>query len=261
MTGSHRLPAVMADRVEPADSLDDFPTMPWATRALIEHCIGADGLGELTCWEPACGRGYMARPLAEYFRRVFRTDVADYSSDPLDKWPGYGGQERLLDFLWPELPSVIEAQGVDWIITNPPYRLAEQFVARAFEIGPRRGVALLLRLTWLEGIGRYRQLFERPGSLVVYPFAERLPLLRGRVDREGGTKTAYAWFVWRRPFDVRLTGLACIPLIHIPPCRADLEWDMDYLVWRDGAFHVKPRGETSQPGALFGPENGGVSDA
>ena len=28
--------AVMAQRIEPADSLDDFPTPPWATRALLK---------------------------------------------------------------------------------------------------------------------------------------------------------------------------------------------------------------------------------
>ena len=31
--------AVMAQRVEAANSLDNFPTPPWATRALIEHVI------------------------------------------------------------------------------------------------------------------------------------------------------------------------------------------------------------------------------
>jgi hypothetical protein len=29
----------MAQRVEPASSLDDFPTPPWATRALIEYVL------------------------------------------------------------------------------------------------------------------------------------------------------------------------------------------------------------------------------
>ena len=32
--------AVMAQRVEPKDSADDFPTPPWATRALVEHVLG-----------------------------------------------------------------------------------------------------------------------------------------------------------------------------------------------------------------------------
>ena len=31
--------AVMAQRIEAADSPDDFPTPPWATRALIEHVL------------------------------------------------------------------------------------------------------------------------------------------------------------------------------------------------------------------------------
>jgi len=36
--------AVMAQRVEPHDSLDFFPTPPWATRALCEWI--ADRVGE-----------------------------------------------------------------------------------------------------------------------------------------------------------------------------------------------------------------------
>jgi hypothetical protein len=31
--------AVMAQRNEAKDSLDDFPTPPWATRTLLEHVI------------------------------------------------------------------------------------------------------------------------------------------------------------------------------------------------------------------------------
>lgn len=55
--------AVMAQRVEAHDSLDHFPTPPWATRALCEHVIELRGR---TVWEPACGEGYMAKPLKEY---------------------------------------------------------------------------------------------------------------------------------------------------------------------------------------------------
>ena len=53
--------AVMAQRSEPRDSLDDFPTPPWATRALCEKLIGArHDLAGMSVWEPACGQGYMA---------------------------------------------------------------------------------------------------------------------------------------------------------------------------------------------------------
>ena len=32
--------AVMAQRSEPKDSPDNFPTPPWATRALLENVLG-----------------------------------------------------------------------------------------------------------------------------------------------------------------------------------------------------------------------------
>src|SRR3984893_7971869 len=71
--------AVMAQRAELKNSLDDFPTPPWATRGLIEHAIMAkDSLGALTCLEPACGRGHMSVTLSEYFQKVLSSDVFDY---------------------------------------------------------------------------------------------------------------------------------------------------------------------------------------
>ena len=36
----NRSSAVMQQRSEPHDSLDDFPTPPWATRALCQHLQG-----------------------------------------------------------------------------------------------------------------------------------------------------------------------------------------------------------------------------
>jgi hypothetical protein len=52
---------VMAQRTEDKDSLDDFPTPPWATRALIEHILSEHRavLSHSTCLEPACGVGHM----------------------------------------------------------------------------------------------------------------------------------------------------------------------------------------------------------
>jgi hypothetical protein len=57
--------AIMAARQEPADSLDFFPTPPFATRALIERALPALGIGrtdllDMAAWESACGEGHMA---------------------------------------------------------------------------------------------------------------------------------------------------------------------------------------------------------
>jgi hypothetical protein len=62
--------AIMGSRVEPSDSLDYFPTPPWATRALIEKVlpqVACRDTGRQIAWEPACGEGHMAEVLAEYF--------------------------------------------------------------------------------------------------------------------------------------------------------------------------------------------------
>src|ERR1044071_558438 len=95
--------AVMAQRSEAKDSLDDFPTPPWATRALIEHVLQSKAaLNRQNCLEPACGLGHMAKVLAEYFREVSSADTHDY---------GYGRQQ---DFL----KQPLAANSFDWVITN-----------------------------------------------------------------------------------------------------------------------------------------------
>ena len=126
----------MAQRVEPSDSPDDFPTPPWATRGLLEHVLDTRSLAGLSCLEPACGAGHMAKVLKEYFREVRAADAYHY---------GYGPVRDFLTFPY-------QANAVDWVITNPPFRLAEEFVLRSLHVA-RKGVAILARTVFLESIG------------------------------------------------------------------------------------------------------------
>lgn len=207
----------MQQRSEPHDSLDDFPTPPWATRALCYHVIGSLIGRQQHAWDPACNRGYMVRPLTEYFARVYSSDIFDYSNE----WPDQG---RVVDFLWPNAMSlVMEKMGVDWIITNPPFRLAEQFIQHGLEIATH-GVAMLVRTSFVEGVGRYERLFKvRPPS-VVAQFVERVPMVKGRLDKSASTATSYCWLVWDK--FKPLAGLT--ELVWIPPCRKGLERPGDY---------------------------------
>jgi len=201
-------PAVMSQRIEPADGLDDFPTPPWATRALLEHVLSRqDGLSTLCCLEPACGAGHMARVLKEYFGEVESADVHDY---------GFG---KVRDFLG----SPYESNSVDWVITNPPFRLADRFVLRALDVA-RQGVAVLARTVFLESLGRYESIFRQSPPNIFGQFVERVPMLRGRLDRTASTATGYAWFVWDR----RIASEAQTRLVWIPPCRKRLEREGDY---------------------------------
>lgn len=225
--------AVMAQRSEPNDSLDDFPTPPcWATRALCEHVIPP--LTGVTlpviktwhAWEPACNRGHMANPLCEYFCTVLASDVHDY---------GYCG--AVADFLFrgSEIQLLKEIQPRDWIITNPPFRLAEQFVQRGLEIATR-GVAMLTRSVFIESAGRYRSLFSKTPPAAMAQFVERVIMAKGVLRdpskpywdenakkwRRPSTATSYSWLVWLKsqPAQPRL--------MWIPPCRAKLERREDY---------------------------------
>lgn len=201
--------AVMARRHEPADSLDYFPTPPWATRAFCEHVLPQfetpdpkAGIYGLTAIDPACGEGHMAVALREYFSLVTATDIFPY---------GFGGLGDFLD------PGRIYAPR-DWVITNPPFNRAAAFVERALGVA-NRGVAMLVRTAFLEGQGRYRDLFmSRPPQLVAQ-FVERVPMHKGRWDPAGKTATAYCWVVWQQnpPPEWEQSRLT-----WIPPCRKDL---------------------------------------
>jgi len=203
--------AVMAQRVEARDSLDHFPTPPWATRALCEWLLSAgESIRVSLAWEPACAEGHMARPLAEYFAAVEASDVRDY---------GYG---RVLDFLMP-YPIDFEP---DWIVTNPPFRLGEQFISRAIEIA-KRGIAVLVRTAFLESADRYAKLFSVSTPTDILQFVERVPMFKGRLDPRGSTATAYCWIIWRK--NIHGAPFSRETLFHwIAPCRKRLERDADY---------------------------------
>lgn len=201
LPAGHR--AIMGSRIEPADSLDFFPTPPWATRALIENVmpqIGRRGdLCRQMAWEPACGEGHIAEVLAEYFADIAASDIHDY---------GYG--DAVTDFLH----EGAVPPDADWIITNPPFGdKTEAFVLKAMRLA-RTGVAMFVRLQWLETVGRYEAIFRNSPPTLIAFFAERVPLCKGRWDPTGDTATAYIWLVWVKGAPPRAP-------FWIPPGRRD----------------------------------------
>ena len=196
--------AVMSQRHEDPDSLDNFPTPPWATRALIENVLCSDTVEEMTCLEPACGQGHMANTLREYFKSVYASDVFDY---------GYGETANFL--------RVDVRTRFDWVITNPPFRLAEAFALKALSVCDV-GVAMLVRTVFIESVGRYERLFKRYRPTKIAQFSERVPMVKGRLDRKASTATGYAWILWSaKPVEF-------CEAVWIPPCRKLLEREADY---------------------------------
>lgn len=225
----NRSHAVMAQRAESKESLDDFPTPPWATRALIEHVLGKpDGFKSQSCLEPACGEGHMAKVLAEYFGEVKASDVHPY---------GYGDVK---DFT----THPFEVNFCDWVITNPPFRLGEDFIHRALAF-TRVGVAMLTRTVFIESVGRYARIFSVTPPTKFAQFTERVPMVKGRLDAKASTATGYCWLVWekRKRTEARV--------VWIPPCRKSLERDGDYELPQtpiSGRTHMPPAKQKASKG-------------
>lgn len=200
--------AVMQQRREPHNSLDDFPTPPWATRALCEWLIlHGENLSIQKCREPAANRGHMARTLYEYFGPVEASDIHDYGA-------GFPQQ----DYLFGPLPDI-----TDWTVTNPPFRLAEDFIDRARR-SSSLGVAMLVRSAFLEGGGRWHRIFRDTPPTDVLQFSERVVMHKGTLTATGSTATAYCWLLWRRRLRPGQTRLDWIP----PGTRKRLERADDY---------------------------------
>lgn len=224
MSGQNRSSAVMQQRQEARDALDDFPTPMWATRAL---CVWLEAQGHLLkhqiAREPCANRGYMVAPLQEFFAAVTAADVHDYGV-------GYAVE----DYLFGPLPD-----DTGWTVMNPPFRLAQQFIERALDTSGS-GVAVFVRSAFLESETRYNELFSKKPPTAILQFAERVVIHKGAMRRKGekyldadgversaSSATAYCWLIWETfgPLDERGTEFH-----WIPPCAKELEQATDYDV-------------------------------
>lgn len=156
---------------------DLYETPEPATRALIRH-----ERMDHHIWEPACGRGAIARLLREAGHQVECTDLVDY---------GYGEAGR--DFLFEQAAPPLCRQ----IVTNPPFKLMDSFVRRGLELC--NSVIVLARWAYAEGAGR-SDLIDGHLSRV-WLGRERLPMMhRDGWDgpKIGNSGAPFAWFVFER---------------------------------------------------------------
>ncbi len=227
--GARGFSSTMAHRVSDAWEPDLFPTPPWGARAGAELIRQLDPEAE-DVWECACGAGHMAHGLADYFQVVYATDKHPWRVRPREGATGWRAGE-LYDFLGGSDLQIT----ADWIVTNPPFGPAEAFVQAAL-LRARRGVAMLLRLGFLESAGREQLLYGARRCTVVAPFIERLPMHKNRYLPAGSTAGAYAWFIWlqpwvRRPVWVSAWGPQLVPVMSGSKKRLFQESDHAFAGW------------------------------
>jgi len=186
---------VSASTLKPTDrEKDDFYATP---RSAIEQLLQVEKFRPRV-WEPACGDGAISRVLQENGYDVTSTDLVDR---------GFGEPYR--DFLFEQ-----HALAPD-IVTNPPFKLATEFVRHAQRVTGGK-IAMLLKLGFLEGPTRedIHKYLAR-----VWVIRRRVTFLKGgkefsRSNGKGGIHT-YAWFVW----DIQHRGPVSLGWLPGEPCK------------------------------------------
>jgi len=157
---------------------DFYPTPPEATEELFRREFFE---GEV--WECASGDGSMSKVIEKYNHC--------YSSDLQTKDWIYG--DKGIDFLTSQRKT-------DFIITNPPYRFAKEFVLKAKRTASKK-IAMLLKLVFLESSGRYEMFQDEEFPLkTVYVFCKRVNIYKNGIVGKNSGLIAYAWFVWDKEY-------------------------------------------------------------
>ena len=165
---------------------DDFyPTPSSATQSLLDN-----QKFEGNIWECACGNGAMSEVMIKNGYEV-------YSSDLINR--DYG--ETGVDFLKSD-------RHVDNIITNPPFRLGQDFVLHGLKLVKNK-LAVFNKLNFLEGIRRKEKIFNQNKLKNVYVFSRRVSFVKEGQTKSAGGLIAFAWFV----FDVNYNGKPTIDWI------------------------------------------------
>lgn len=166
------------------ESNDFYATDPIA----VDKLVGSIGFIPSVVWECACGTGCLSERLKQYCHGVVSTDVIDR---------GYG---QVQDFLLAkEMPS-----GCSCIITNPPYKLATEFILHALSLLPDGCKCIMfLKTTFLEGEKRHRLLFSKYPPQRILQFSKRVLCAKNaefQKMRKVGSAVSYAWFVWEKGY-------------------------------------------------------------
>lgn len=139
-------------------------------------------------WECACGEKHMSNVLEKRGFNVRSSDIIKRCDD-IEEY----------DFL--------KKENIEWngdIITNPPYKYAEEFIYKALQIIPTGNkVAMFLRLQFLEGKKR-KQLFTNFPPSKVLISSSRIICAKNadfeKMKQGGGSAVAFAWFIWEKGF-------------------------------------------------------------
>lgn len=162
---------------------DFYATDPIAAKLLLEVEEFSKNI-----WECACGQKHLSNVFENEGFKVRSSDIVDRCGN------------EVYDFL--------SSDNTFWdgdVITNPPYKLAKEFIEKAIDIIPEgRKVAMFLKIQFLEGKER-KKLFQKYPPKVIYVSSSRILCAKNAefeaMKAGGGSAVAYAWYIWEKGYN------------------------------------------------------------
>lgn len=164
---------------------DYYATDPIAAELLLQ----IENLDKKTpIWECSAGENHLANVFKEHgyivrtsdlVKRLDTTEQVDFLSDEITEWNGN-------------------------IITNPPYKLAVNFIEKAMDIiHDGNKYIMFLKLQFMEGKAR-KKLFEKYPPKTIWVSSSRIMCAKNgnfeEMKEGGGSAIAYAWYVFEKGY-------------------------------------------------------------
>lgn len=162
-------------------SHDYYATEPKAVKLLLQL-----EKFEGDIWECACGEGHLSEEMKRLGHNVFSSDIVNR---------GYA--DEIIDFLGIENNTPTNYN----IITNPPYKYANQFILKSLSLmQENKKLALFLPIRYLEGKER-KNIFKNHPPKIIYVSSSRLKCaMNGKFEEMKGSAVSYAWFIWEKGY-------------------------------------------------------------
>lgn len=178
--------------------IDDFYETPeHMTQVLLKH---VEIPNNVYLWESSCGLGAISRFLPA--ERTLNTDL-------IDRGFGISG----IDFLKVEKSPFNESPF--WIITNPPYNIADDYIRKGLQLGAEK-IIVLLRFAYCCG-ARKSDLIDNHLEKVLL-FTERTPMYpyyMPKLSTFNQSKENHAWFIFGDKKNCRLKENCCFEVERI----------------------------------------------
>lgn len=177
---------------------DDFYATPeWCVRDMLRSEAAPEECS--TIIEPSCGDGAMLSRLKGWRDAYFPTASIlgvelDAERSEMSRQDGV----HVIEYDFLELqPAGLKGRGDVWVVGNPPFSLAQEFVEHSMRhIGDGSRVTFLLRLAFLAGKRRVN-LYQDFGFFHLGVLGRRPSFAPG-----GGTDLYdYGWFTWEKGYE------------------------------------------------------------